>query len=235
MLEMIKNRLSRRLYSRLECGLRWNGLICPKIQKKLEKLKEFLDNYYAKIDSGIQVRVEGPGGPFVVDTKSRTCSCCRWDLTGIPCPHAIVVLHAEFKSIEGHCDKAYTLETFRRVYTNVIKPSRRMDLWPEVEDEFQVIPPPEKEKRHGRKTKTRRKEAEELEAIAEANRTKKLSKAGSTITCSICGSTGYSKRYHQREGCSSNIVAADIVKLDPQAPPLSQQSQVLILDLLYCI
>ena len=50
---MIKNRLIHKLYTRLECGLKWRGPICPKIQKKLKKLKGFLDNYYAKTDSGI--------------------------------------------------------------------------------------------------------------------------------------------------------------------------------------
>ena len=104
-----------------------------------------------------------------------------------------------------------------------------MDLWPEVENEFEVIPPPEKEKRRGRKTKVRQKEAEEIEKIAQQNHAKKLRKTGGTITCSICGNTGHNKRFHHGEGSTSNNVeAATVRELDSQAPPLSQQSQVYI-------
>lgn len=83
--------------------MRWRGLIYSKIQNKLEMLKWFLDNYYAKIELE-QVRVEGLKAPFIVDTKSKSCTCHRWDLIGIPYPHAIVAICAENKSVEGYCD-----------------------------------------------------------------------------------------------------------------------------------
>lgn len=39
---------------------------------------------------GPRVLVEGPGGPYIVDMSAKTCTCRRWDLTGLPCHHGVV-------------------------------------------------------------------------------------------------------------------------------------------------
>src|SRR4051794_23475507 len=32
------------------------------------------------------------GGQFVVDLGKKTCTCCIWDLVGIPCRHVVYAL-----------------------------------------------------------------------------------------------------------------------------------------------
>ncbi|RXH89487.1 hypothetical protein DVH24_031844 [Malus domestica] len=32
------------------------------------------------------------GGMYAVDLEGHTCSCRKWDLCGIPCPHAITAI-----------------------------------------------------------------------------------------------------------------------------------------------
>ncbi|MBA0837697.1 hypothetical protein Goarm_009834 [Gossypium armourianum] len=44
--------------------------------------------------SGDRYQVEcGLGSQHVVDLVEDSCSCKNWDLTGIPCMHAVVVIH----------------------------------------------------------------------------------------------------------------------------------------------
>lgn len=42
-------------------------------------------------DQMFQIRVDD-GGQFMVDLRQKTCSCRRYDLSGLPCLHAICVI-----------------------------------------------------------------------------------------------------------------------------------------------
>ena len=102
-------------------------------------------------------------------------------------------------------------------------------MWPEVPIELNVIPPPKRKKKRGRKPMDRRKEAEEIEQDAEINRKRKMSRTGKEVTCSICGGKGHNKRHHGA-GSHSSTDANEIQEqfIDNDAPPVTQPTQVYI-------
>ncbi|KAK6802828.1 hypothetical protein RDI58_000611 [Solanum bulbocastanum] len=83
--------------------------ICPKIMLKLEKNKAKAaeciatksDQFHYQIED-IYLRL------FSIDLKEKTCSCRRWDLTGIPCNHAIAAIWVKKDEPEIYVHKCYT-------------------------------------------------------------------------------------------------------------------------------
>ncbi|XP_039129043.1 uncharacterized protein LOC120265228 [Dioscorea cayenensis subsp. rotundata] len=93
MLEMIKVKLIRRIKRKKDQMLKYKGIICPKIQTRLDQMKKEAQCYTADFSGGPKVQVIGIGGSFIVNMIEHTCTCRRWKLTGLPCPHAISAIY----------------------------------------------------------------------------------------------------------------------------------------------
>nr|XP_027077015.1 uncharacterized protein LOC113700766 [Coffea arabica] len=88
---------------------------------------------------------------YTVDLASRTCSCRKWDLSGIPCSHAysaITLTDEEPKTFVHDC---YSKEAYMRAYSPVIGPMDGEELWPKANKG--PLLPPEKIKLPGRLSK----------------------------------------------------------------------------------
>lgn len=69
---------------------RWKSRICPKIRKLVHKYSELAGNFVGIRVNGLVYKVElSKEHGYIVDLGKRTCACRRWELTGIPCAHAI--------------------------------------------------------------------------------------------------------------------------------------------------
>ena len=96
MLQQIKSHLMTRHYNKeKEVGDLWQGPICPKIRKKLQKNSEFANICYALLAGKGVFEVQGKTNKYIVDISLKKCECRRWDLIGIPCSHAISCLRHE--------------------------------------------------------------------------------------------------------------------------------------------
>ena len=69
--------------------LKKSGLICPRIQDKLEVNMEATRDCTSTWSGGSKFEVHCKGKQFVVDLEKRSCACYRWDIIGIPCMHAV--------------------------------------------------------------------------------------------------------------------------------------------------
>jgi len=69
------------------------NVICPKIVKKLDRNKKEADAYICHWSNG------------VVNLDARTCGCGRWQLNGIPCPHAICAMYRNRRFPEDYISK----------------------------------------------------------------------------------------------------------------------------------
>ncbi|RYR05215.1 hypothetical protein Ahy_B06g085098 [Arachis hypogaea] len=66
-----------------------------------------------------EVLYEVQGWPtnMVVDLESRTCTCRFWQLTSMPCTHAIVAIQDKNdKGPEEYCHEWLTMDAYRRTY-----------------------------------------------------------------------------------------------------------------------
>ncbi|KAM0869263.1 hypothetical protein ACQ4PT_040790 [Festuca glaucescens] len=193
MLETIFYEILQRQEIKQREWMTWTGRICPKIKKKLEKFFEWSNNCIVKPAGNYLFAVESHEFEkhYSVDFKSRTCDCKRWQLTGIPCHHAISCCRKDNINYENLVHSCYTVETYKRAYAYTLAPLRGRVFWEKMN--ATRVHPPLYTKVMGRPKRCRRKAPEE--------KVKKgvtyFTKARTIIHCSICGKSGHNKKGHQ--------------------------------------
>jgi len=79
---------------------------------------------------------------FVVNLKERTCSCRAWEVSGLPCKHAIAFITSiPGEKIEDHVDNYYSIQMFRAAYEGKIPSLPDKSMWPKSEHGFFMHPP----------------------------------------------------------------------------------------------
>jgi len=171
------------------------GPLTQTVTKVLEEIKkEALD--YTVIWNGLdKYQVNGPWmDQCVVDVKEKTCSCRRWELTGIPCKHAVATIwemgnNGEDVGIPEHwVHPTYLKTTWMNMYSFKIEPLKGRRLWPKSLCPTKLTPPAH-HTQIGRPKKKRRKTIEE---ITEGG--KKLRRIGKTVRCVKCNQLGHNSR-----------------------------------------
>ena len=161
----------------------WQGLICPKIRKKVNKISEWANTCYAILSGKGIFQVQDRDHRFIVDIGLRTYECRRWDLTGIPCSHAISCLRHERIPIDSMVHDCYSSSKFLLAYTPKIMPCSDPITWEKVPRPDVLSP--KYEKKVERPSKNRKKQPIEIKT----NQGTRLSRHGVTMTCSYCGVT----------------------------------------------
>ena len=150
-----------------------------------------------------EVSVKGGSGfKFVVNLAERTCLCRRWQISGIPCRHAIAFITHLREPLEKYVDMYYSVEKFRAAYETLIPAMPDKSQWPESNHGFFMYPPLLKATGGRRHTQ----------------RFKGSTEAGSSTTrkkgshqCPIC--KGYGHRwYNCKNGDPEDITAMQGVK-----------------------
>ncbi|KAL8544367.1 hypothetical protein ACS0TY_004780 [Phlomoides rotata] len=114
------------------------------------------------------------------------CSCRSWQLSGIPCTHALCAILSEKKDSVDFVDRVYTVETYKKTYERPILGISYEALWG---DSIYIPPlPPNFGRRptRGRKASKRRLEDDEKQGI-----NKKMKRQQKTVTCRRCGTKGH--------------------------------------------
>nr|KAJ0209959.1 hypothetical protein LSAT_V11C400177530 [Lactuca sativa] len=135
-------------------------------------------------------------GPCMVDMAQHTCSCRKWELTGIPCKHALVAIRDMRKNMqnvgvpEEWVHATYWLKTWKEMYSFKIEPINGRRMWEKFPSPTTLLPP----NHHvpiGRPRKKRRKSVVELEDMVKGGRASRKDKS---VTCSKCKKLGHNKR-----------------------------------------
>ncbi|KAK9279887.1 hypothetical protein L1049_013570 [Liquidambar formosana] len=122
MLEMIRKMLMSWIQAKRQIMLRAKGLLCPKIHDKLEKLIEDSRNCIVTYAGEQMYEVECLPRTYIVNLQRRTCLCRKWDVTGIPCIHAVASIFKFNMRPQNYVDPCYHIETYLRSYANMIYP-----------------------------------------------------------------------------------------------------------------
>ncbi|KAL4378422.1 hypothetical protein GQ457_02G034530 [Hibiscus cannabinus] len=187
MLEEIRKMVMQRLHVKRSWVNKWKTNIAPRAQQKLEKNMEL----------SVQCRLvwNGDGGfevthgenQHTINLNTMQCTCREWELTGIPCCHAICAMYHESKEPQTFISEWYTKERYLASYKHVLQPIRGKNFWPKREDD--PIGPPKLKVKPGRPKKKRRKDKDE----PVKQKYGKLSSVGFKITCSNCKQVGHRK------------------------------------------
>ncbi|KAL2925893.1 Terminal uridylyltransferase 7, partial [Bienertia sinuspersici] len=147
-----------------------NIKVCPRFQQKLDKEKAEAAYCFAFPSSTNLFHVNHRLDAMTMNLKTRTCTCRKWDVTGIPFCHAIALLQ------KGN------LQT----YNIGIQPCPGERHWPNID--MPLDPPPIKIG-PGRPRKNRTKHPME-----DPKKKGRLTKHGVEMSCSVCKSKSHNKR-----------------------------------------
>ncbi|KAH0712686.1 hypothetical protein KY289_008645 [Solanum tuberosum] len=214
LLETIRHLLMTRINSNREKAEKWNlGDICPTIKKKLTKIMEDAATYIPKKSNMWNYEVIGPveGDTWAVDLYNRTCSCRQWELSGIPCKHAISSIWLKNDEVLNYVDDCYKVETYQKIYEVPILPMNGPDLWPKSQNPPLLPPLYLKKTKKGKKQKLRKKEDDESGASR-----MKLKRKQKSVHCKKCGRPGHNSRT-----CTPS---SDAVEIHPSDHPCSLDS-----------
>ena len=187
MLEIIRQKLMKRFHNKRDEMRQYESNICPRIKAKLEKSKDAARDYIVRIGGVKTFEVDLMyGSRFVVDLGNKSCTCRRWDLSGIPCSHAVACIYMDGKSLEEYVDPMYTKEKFMVAYEILFNPIPGEHDWPATE--YDPISPPVVRTKPGRPKKARRKEeGEEMHPY-------KVTRKGLAVKCGKCYQWGHNAR-----------------------------------------
>lgn len=69
---------------------------------------------------------------FSIYIKEKIYSCTKWELTGIPCSHAIASIWVKNDEPEIYVHECYTVDQYMKSYNPPIFPILSFDQWPMI-------------------------------------------------------------------------------------------------------
>jgi hypothetical protein len=196
-LEYIREYLMRRIVTVNGIIAKCDGPLTPTATKLLKGLCHQAADYIVSWNENHLYQVTGPYfDQKVVNMATRTCSCRYWELTGLPCKHAIAVNWNMAQNnmnpglVEEWVNPCYRLDTWREVYSFSVNPINDPSLWPKYPIQETMLPP-DHHPQPGRPNKKRKRSAGELIDMVKNG---KMSRGLKTVTCVLCHQKGHNKR-----------------------------------------
>ncbi|GJT11325.1 hypothetical protein Tco_0858367 [Tanacetum coccineum] len=176
MLEEIRVYLMQRIVAMNQKAVNLNDIICPAIRKELEKLKKY-QRYWQVVPCGQQLfEVRKADEGFGVNLNTKTCTCKRWNLSGMPCIHAVAAYCMLNQDPGKGVSSWYSKQMWVDVYSNFIKLVGGSSIW--VKSANPPPLPPKKRIMPGRPRKNR------IKHVTEG--VNQLSRSDRYMTCSNC-------------------------------------------------
>ena len=208
MIEGIRTQLMHKWAESENRASKWKGTFTPACMQMFE------DNRFLAMNCGVEwngddgYEVTEGSDKHVVFIDRKSCSCRIWDLTGIPCQHAICALHQAKIDPSTQVHRYYHKATYLAGYRTKFQPIRGEAFW--QKSKFKPLEPPPEITLPGRPNKKKRdrsaymeryRKAKQLglrsaadvppEALGNLNR---LSEKKSQMTCSKCHQEGHNAR-----------------------------------------
>ncbi|KAI3895566.1 hypothetical protein MKX03_011775 [Papaver bracteatum] len=180
MMECIRRQMMTWFNERREASMRWNTLLSAR-------------SYQVLCANESEFEVISHEGTHIVDTRTRGCSCCGWQLYGIPCAHAVAALLSCRLNVRRFTESCFTVTTYWKTYSQTLHPVPDKTHWNKASENggnptAEVLINPPKSLRPPRQPGKKRVRAEDRD------------RAKRVVRCSRCNQTG-----HVRTTCAAPI------------------------------
>ncbi|KAF8398461.1 hypothetical protein HHK36_017389 [Tetracentron sinense] len=184
MIEFLRRKLMTRMQKRYEKGLTWGGRATLRVKRKLKEIGDKSRFCNVVFVGGPDYEVLDDNVGYVGNIEKRECICGAWQITGIPCKHAMAALRYKRLEPEEFVDAYFTKEVYLKTYSHLIHPIPDESMWPALD--LESINPPSLHRRPGRPKKNRRREADESAPGS--------SRRSGLVRCQRCKQYGHNKR-----------------------------------------
>jgi hypothetical protein len=198
-MDKIRQMIMERMSVRKRLAVKLTGTILPSVMKSLYARSRDLGYKLYSAHSHLG-EIGGTGRDLktwrhTVDLNTRECSCRQWQVTGIPCTHAIfLVISRRGLELEQFVDDCYSVATFKKAYAGHVVPMTDKSQWAKINVGFKLYPP--LLKRSAGRPRSRR-----IKGMEEGGSGKRK------YRCKRCGQFG-----HIKKTCNEPVA-------DPSAPP----------------
>ncbi|XP_039113801.1 uncharacterized protein LOC120249377 [Dioscorea cayenensis subsp. rotundata] len=193
MLEDFRQYVMIRIAVKRQFALKWKNSCGPNILARIEKERKKTSKWQVEWNGGASHEVfrddlmQHAREGYVVMLACQSCSCGKWNKSGIPCEHALAVISFNGVDPVDFVAEWFKKETYVRAYSFTVNPVKGREFWP-VSDEGPLQPPVVK-KMPGRPVKKRRREPLEGKHGSKT----KISRHGRVFKCTICHEEGHNK------------------------------------------
>ncbi|KAK4421824.1 hypothetical protein Salat_2133000 [Sesamum alatum] len=139
MLEMLRRQLVCRFQHKLQRIAKCKGLLCPRIQDKVNHLKIKALDYEAFLAGEGIWEIQGANTSWVVDLNQHKCTCRVWNVTGIPYMHATCAILTEHATIEEYVTGYFHVAKYKQIYEAIIHPIPDPKHWIEESEEISQL------------------------------------------------------------------------------------------------
>ncbi|KAK9287798.1 hypothetical protein L1049_016238 [Liquidambar formosana] len=146
MVDVLRGKMMESIYTRRVDSNQWVTRLTPSKEEKLQKETLVARSLQVLLSQGSTFEVRGESVD-TVDVDHWDCSCKGWQLTGLPCCHAIAVFECIGRSPYDFCSRYYTVDSYRLTYAESIHPVPNVDRPVKSESTLAVVtvtPPPTK-------------------------------------------------------------------------------------------
>ena len=196
LMDTIRQKIMEKLYQRRTLAMKLTSKVLPHIIKSLNAKSRGLVGYSIHKGIGHMAEISGvymdlTPWRHIVNLETRTCTCKRWQLTGLPCNHAIsLICSYRGLELEDYVDSCYFVSKFKSAYEGWMEPIPDKSMWPQVQLEFKLWPPVLK--RAAGRPRSRR-----IKSVAEGGSRKRKK-------CKRCGQLG-----HMQKTCNETVYDSD--------------------------
>lgn len=180
MIDVLRGKMMETIYRRRVASDQWMTKLTPANEEKLQKEISISRSFQVSLSHGSTFEVRGESVD-IVDVDNWDCSCKGWQLTGLPCCHAIAVIECIGRSPYDYCPRYFTVESYRLTYAESIHPIPNVDrlILGESTEALVTVTPPPTRRPPGR---PKMKQNESLEVVKRQ------------LQCSKCKGLGHNKK-----------------------------------------
>ncbi|XP_076891552.1 uncharacterized protein LOC143543000 [Bidens hawaiensis] len=181
MVDTIRGKIMELIDDRRLASTHWLTRLTPFREERLEKesIKVCALQVFNSDPSGNKYEIRGDTIE-VVDVDNFDCSCRGWQITGLPCCHAIAVIGCLGRDPYDYCARYFTCESYRLTYSESVSsvPSEDKLLQRDLSQAVVMVTPPPTRRPPGRPPTKK-------VGTAEGNKR--------PLQCSRCKGTGHNK------------------------------------------
>ncbi|XP_030505667.2 uncharacterized protein LOC115720643 [Cannabis sativa] len=131
MMEHVRQQLTSWFDERRDMGLRMTSILVPSAEKRIAEAIADARCYQVLRANEVEFEIVSTERTNIVDIRTRTCSCRRWQIYGLPCAHAAAALISCRHNVHLFAEACFTVGSYREAYSQAINPIPDKSLWHE--------------------------------------------------------------------------------------------------------
>ncbi|KAK9163596.1 hypothetical protein Syun_004498 [Stephania yunnanensis] len=184
-IERIHSKLMFEFDERRARSLGWMSRLAPSAEKRMSDALARASAFQVLRSDEVEFEVLSADRSYIVNIRTRCCSCRDWQLNGLPCCHAVAALISCRKDFYAFSASFFTVANYHETYSRVIHPIPDRSEWSKtiegsMDEDNRSVRPPKFRRPPGRPEKKRL-------CVEDLNREKH------TVHCSRCNQTGHYK------------------------------------------